>query len=68
MCVTPQNQVTIGKCICGHSRAAHQTKKARCGFCDCLRFYLDDIVQEIKTPAPRRRFAPAPPPESPKAG
>src|SRR5690348_9925805 len=32
--VTPQNQVTIGKCVRGHSRAAHQTKKARCGFCD----------------------------------
>jgi hypothetical protein len=58
--VTPDNHVTIGKCICGHSRAAHQTKKARCGFCACLHFHLDDIVQEIKPPAPVRRYHPAP--------
>ncbi|HEY8694884.1 MAG TPA: hypothetical protein VIR57_19310 [Chloroflexota bacterium] len=61
--MTPQNQVTIGKCVCGHSRAAHQTKISRCGFCACLHFQLDDIVQEIKPSVPARRYHPAPRPD-----
>jgi hypothetical protein len=65
--VTPQNQVTIGKCSCGHSRAAHNTKLGGCGFCACMLFQLDDIIREDKTALPRRQLPAAPPPDAPKA-
>lgn len=39
---------TIGKCMCGHSRAAHASSHfTGCGFCGCVRFQLDHVEQEI---------------------
>ncbi len=56
--MTPQQLITIGKCVCGHSRAAHDHSKLHgCGFCSCLEFNLDEIVQEVK---PARRQPPRP--------
>ena len=57
----PAETVTIGKCACGHSRAAHQSKFGGCGFCACLLFQLDDIVREERLPPQRRRPLPEPP-------
>ncbi len=64
--MTPQNRppetVTIGKCACGHSRAAHTSKFGGCGFCACLLFQLDDVVREVRDPGSARR----PLPDQPK--
>ena len=54
--MTPEHQVPIGKCACGHSRAAHQTRLGGCGFCRCLQFQLDDVVHEVR-PLPKARPA-----------
>jgi hypothetical protein len=57
----PPETVTIGKCACGHSGAAHNSKFGGCGFCACLLFHLDDIVREERPPQQRRRPLPEPP-------
>jgi hypothetical protein len=62
--MTPRELVTIGKCTCGHSRAAHEgSKLGGCAFCGCLEFQLDEIVQEVK---PARRSSPGPSSTPPK--
>jgi len=62
--MNPQELVTIGKCTCGHSRAAHERSKFHgCAFCACLQFQLDQIVQEVKQP--RRTPGSGAPPSKP---
>ena len=38
-------EISIPKCVCGHSDAAHSLGRT-CGFCTCPRFQLDHVTHE----------------------